>query len=40
LDFQLSEQHVAIDEGVRKVCAGFDDAYWTECEENARFPDE
>jgi acyl-CoA dehydrogenase len=40
LDFQLSEQHVAIDEGVRKVCADFDDAYWTECEENARFPDE
>ncbi len=25
---------------MRKVCAGFDDAYWTECEEKARFPHE
>ena len=40
MDFQLSEQHASIDEGVRKVCAGFDDAYWTECEEQARFPEE
>ena len=40
MDFQLSEQHAAIDAGVRRVCAGFDDAYWTECEENARFPEE
>jgi len=40
MDFQLSEQHVAIDEGVRKVCAGFDNGYWTECEEKARFPEE
>jgi len=40
VDFQLSEQHIAIDEGVRKVCAGFNDTYWTECEEHARFPDE
>jgi acyl-CoA dehydrogenase len=40
MDFELSEQHLAIDEGVRKVCAGFDDHYWTECEEKARFPEE
>ena len=40
MDFQLREQHASIDEGVRKVCAGFDDAYWTECEEQARFPEE
>lgn len=40
MDFQLSEQQIAIDEGIRKVCAGFDDAYWTECEENSRFPEE
>ncbi|BAQ49908.1 acyl-CoA dehydrogenase family protein [Methylobacterium aquaticum] len=40
MDFQLTEQQIAIDEGVRKVCAGFDDAYWTECEEKARFPHE
>lgn len=40
MDFQLSEQQVAVEEGVRKVCAGFDDAYWSECEEHARFPEE
>ena len=40
MDFQLSEQQIAVAEGVSKVCAGFDDAYWTECEENARFPEE
>ena len=40
MDFELTEQQVAIDEAVRRVCAGFDDAYWTECDENARFPEE
>ena len=40
MDFELTEQQVAIDEGVRRVCSGFDDAYWTECDENARFPEE
>ncbi len=40
MDFQFTEQQVSIDEGVRKVCADFDDTYWTECEEKARFPEE
>jgi acyl-CoA dehydrogenase len=40
MDFQLTPQQIAIDEGVRKVCADFSDAYWTECEEKARFPTE
>ena len=40
MDFALTDQQLAIDEGVRKVCAGFNDAYWTECEEHARFPHE
>ncbi len=40
LDFEFTEQQVAIDEAVRRVCSGFDDAYWTECDENARFPEE
>ena len=40
MDFELTEQQVAIDDGVRRVCSGFDDAYWTECDENARFPEE
>jgi acyl-CoA dehydrogenase len=40
MDFTLSEQHLAIDESVRRICADFGDDYWTECEEKARFPHE
>ena len=40
MDFQLTKQQRAIDEGVRKVCAGFDDGYWTECDTRPRFPQE
>ena len=40
MDFGLTEQQQAIDDGVRKVCAGFDDAYWTACDTEARFPHE
>lgn len=40
MDFTLSEEHQAIDESVRRICADFTDDYWTECEENARFPHE
>ncbi|MDB5511125.1 MAG: caiA [Enterovirga sp.] len=40
MDFQLTEQQLAIDEGVRKVCAAFDDQYWTDCETHLRFPQE
>lgn len=40
MDFTLSEQHLAIDESVRRICANFGDDYWTECEEKARFPHE
>ena len=40
MDFELTEQHLAIDQAVRQVCANFDDGYWTECEEKARFPHE
>jgi acyl-CoA dehydrogenase len=38
MDFGLSEHQLAIEDGVRKVCAGFDDAYWSACEADARFP--
>src|SRR5882757_6549350 len=38
MDFALSEQQLAIEDGVKKVCAQFDDAYWSDCEEAARFP--
>lgn len=40
MDFTQSEAHLAIDESVRRICAGFGDSYWTECEEQARFPHE
>lgn len=40
MDFTFSEQQQAIDDGVRKICANFSDDYWTDCEENARFPHE
>jgi acyl-CoA dehydrogenase len=38
MDMQLSEDQKAIDTNVRQLCAEFDDQYWTECEENSRFP--
>ena len=40
MDMQLTDEQRAIDAGVREICAGFDDDYWSECEENARFPSE
>jgi acyl-CoA dehydrogenase len=40
MDFSLSDQQRAIDVEVRRICADFTDAYWTECDENARFPEE
>ncbi len=30
--------HELIAEGVRRVCAGFDDAYWRSCDRDHRFP--
>src|SRR5262249_26027439 len=38
MDIQLSDDHRAIEEGVAKVCARFDDAYWSECDSTPRFP--
>jgi len=40
MDFALSEQQRAIEDGVAKVCARFDDAYWSECDSAGRFPSE
>ena len=40
MDIQLSEEQRSIDTNVRQICAGFDDQYWTDCEENSRFPSE
>lgn len=40
MDFEYSENHLAIVEGVRKVCAAFDDDYWSNCDQGPRFPHE
>lgn len=38
MDIRFSEQHESIREGVKKVCDEFDDKYWSECDEQKRFP--
>jgi acyl-CoA dehydrogenase len=38
VDFTFSEQQQSIREGVKRVCDGFDDAYWSACDEEKRFP--
>jgi acyl-CoA dehydrogenase len=38
VDFTEDENHQLIAEGVGRVCAGFDDAYWSGCDEDHRFP--
>ncbi len=40
MDIQLSDEHRAIDANVARICARFDDAYWTECDRAPRFPEE
>lgn len=40
MDFGLSEQQSAIETSVKKICARFDDSYWSKAEEEARFPAE
>ncbi|HEY3636621.1 MAG TPA: acyl-CoA dehydrogenase family protein [Rhizomicrobium sp.] len=40
MDISLSDEHRAIDESVSRICARFDDAYWTECDQTPRFPEE
>jgi len=38
MDFALTEQQLAIEESVAKICRQFDDEYWSTCDEQARFP--
>jgi len=40
MDFRLSDQQAAIETSVRQVCGRFDDAYWSDCDEQGRFPHE
>ena len=38
MDFTPNEDHEAICEGVDRVCAQFDDEYWTRCDTQHEFP--
>ncbi len=38
MDFTPDEDHEAIADAVRKVCAGFDDDYWARCDAEHEFP--
>lgn len=38
MDFAPDPDHQAIREGVRRVCADFDDAYWRRCDSEHEFP--
>ena len=38
MDFSPDPDHEAIVDAVDKVCAAFDDAYWSACESEHRFP--
>jgi acyl-CoA dehydrogenase len=40
MDFALTDQQIAIEENVSRICHQFDDAYWSRCDEEARFPQE
>lgn len=40
MDISFTDAQRAIDEGVRKLCAGFGDDYWSSCDEEGRFPHE
>ena len=38
MDFSPDPDHLAIAEGVERVCADFDDTYWGACDAEHRFP--
>src|SRR5688572_17046109 len=38
MDFTEDEDHVAITDAIRSLCAKFDDDYWSQCDAEHRFP--
>src|ERR1043165_7183774 len=38
MEFDANPDHEAIREGIRKVCARFDNTYWRRCDEDHEFP--
>ncbi|MGR3425104.1 MAG: acyl-CoA dehydrogenase family protein [Sagittula sp.] len=39
MDMELTEEQLAIDETVRRICSRFGDDYWTDCEAELKFPE-
>ena len=39
MDFNLSEEQMAIKENVARICKNFDDSYWLACDREGTFPD-
>ena len=40
MDFDFSPEQLAIRKSVEQICARFDDAYWLQCDREAKFPQE
>ena len=38
MEIRLSEEQEAIRDGVKRVCDQFNDEYWSDCDEQKRFP--
>jgi acyl-CoA dehydrogenase len=38
VDFRENEDHAAIADAAHSICAGFDDDYWSQCDQEHRFP--
>lgn len=39
MNFELSEQQIAVRHAVERICAGFDDGYWLERDRDGEFPE-
>ena len=40
MDFQLTDQALSVQEGVKAIAAKYDIEYWSKCERDVRFPEE
>src|SRR5438309_1202834 len=38
MNFDIDDDIESVREGIRKVCAGFDDSYWRHCDAEHQFP--
>ncbi|HBN9845810.1 TPA: acyl-CoA/acyl-ACP dehydrogenase [Pseudomonas aeruginosa] len=40
MNFQFTEDQIAIKDAIQRICSAFDDEYWLERDRDGRFPDE